>query len=379
MKKQSSYIFLQHPSKEKKEKENGKTVLEIGKNVCGFISRTFPSVEFIGDKKDLFNKQCKADIHACSVVFTIHTVASIEYLDISVEGKTKVQIIGCLEQIQRELFDSGIRKYYVDIVSYDAISEYYCNKMAVKLNSLERSLRKLMFNIYILNFGKDYYKATMSNDLQNKIYGLIGSTTDLTQIKNAYGVSNEQAKAIARMQQFFYSYELADMRDFLFEPTWISLDEEAKSGFLSSHSNLSALSDEELRTAFSQFSPKSDWDRFFSAKIPIENARDLINRIRIYRNSVAHFKSFNSCDYQDCSKLIKVLNNAVNKAIIITEDVDFANKNKEAIAEAVERIRIIMEPIFIEIQRNIAKSFQPLIDALNKSNDAENSNQEKND
>ena len=374
MNKQSSYIFLQHPSKEKKrEKEDGTIVIEIGTNVYSFISRTFPSVKSIGDKTDMFTKRCKGDIYACSVVFTIHEVASIEYLNISVEGKTVAQIIGCLEQIQRELFDSGVRNYYVEIVSYDAISEYYCNKMVVKLNALERNLRKLLFNIYILNFGENYYQSTMSSDLQNKIKALINSATTKEQkekIKTAYNVNGKEAESIARLQQFFYSFELADMQSFLFEPNWTSIDEEAKLVFLSNHSNLSELSDEELRTAFSQFTPKSDWDRFFSAKIPIDNITDLIDSIRKYRNSVAHFKYFDSDDYKCCSKLVRQLNKAINEAIIITEDVDFAEKNTEMIREALsvfaEGMNKMMEPILSKIQRSFEKSLQPLVDVLGR-------------
>lgn len=374
MKKQSSYIFLQHPSKEKKkEKEDGTIVIEIGNNVYGFISRTFPSVKSIGDKSDIFNKQCKGDIYACSVIFTIHDVASVEYLDITVEGKTEAKTIGCLEKIQSELFNSGIRNYYVDIVSYDAISEYYCNKMVVKLNKLERNLRKLLFNIYILNFGENYYQATMSSDLQDKIKKLINSATTKEQkdrIKSAYNVNSKEAESIARLQQFFYSFELADMQSFLFEPNWTNIDEEAKSAFLLEHSDLSELSDVELRAAFSQFTPKSDWDRFFSAKIPIDNITDLIDSIRKYRNSVAHFKYFDSDDYKCCSKLVGQLNKAIKEAIIITEDVDFAEKNTEMIREAlscfVERMNKIMEPIVSEIQKNFEKTIQPLVDALGR-------------
>lgn len=54
------------------------------------------------------------------------------------------------------LLASGVRDEYVDIISYDAISEFYCNKILPKLNTLERNLRKLLFNIYIVNFGKEF-------------------------------------------------------------------------------------------------------------------------------------------------------------------------------------------------------------------------------
>ena len=371
MKKQSSYIFFNHPSNEKqKEEKDGTILIEAGNNVYSYISKTFPSVKSIIDKTNIFNLQCKGDINACHVVFTIHEVASVEYLDISVEGKTVAQIIGCLEQIQGELFNSGIRKYYVDIISFDAISEYYCNKMFVKLNTLERNLRKLMLNIYILNFGKDYYKATMGSDLQDKIKKLIGSSTsneNIKSIKNAYDVSNEQAKSILRMNLFFYHLELSDMQNFLFKPNWTSIDEKAHTEFLSSHTDLSTLSDDELRNAFYQFTPKSDWDRFFSAKIPINNIADLIDSVRKYRNSVAHFKFFNIDDYKCCSKMVKQLNNAINEAIKMTEDVDFAERNTEKIKKALSDLVEIIYKNYNWMQRNIEKNIHPLFMRLTDS------------
>lgn len=379
MKKQSSYIFLQHTLKENKtekenENENSLIVVGVGCKVYDYISRTFPSVKPSIDNLGIFTKQFEGKLYECSVVFTIHDVANIEYLDISIEGKTSAQIISCLEQIQRELFNSGIRNYYIDIVSYDAISEYYCNKMVVKLNTLERNLRKLMFNIYILNFGEDYYTATMSADIQDKIKKLINISTGSEQIniiKNTYGVSSKkQAEAIARLQQFFYSFELADMQTFLFKPNWTSIDENAREEFLLSHSDLSKLTDKELRTAFSQFTPKSDWDRFFSEKIPIDDITKIIDSIRKYRNAVVHFKHFDRNDYKCCNKLVRQLNNAVNEAIKITEDVDFAQKNSEMIKKAIsgfiEQINNFIDPLVRKMQTSIKKIMPTIADAFTK-------------
>ena len=163
------------------------------------------------------------------------------------------------------------------------------------------------------------------------------------------------------------------MQSFLFTPNWTSIEENASKVFLSDHDDLSKLTDEELRSAFSQFTPKSDWDRFFSSKIPIDNVTDLIDNIRRYRNSVAHFKYFDGNDYKCCNNMVKQLNKSINEAIKITENVDFAEKNlkmiKETLSGFVERWDRIMEPIVSEMQRmqrNIVKSIQPLIDALDR-------------
>lgn len=338
MKKQNSYIFLTHPKKKKEtQKEDGNLVVEVGHNVYSYITKTFPSMKRVKNETDIFKTQLVGTLCDCEIQIIIYKVADIECLDISVEGKNTAKLINCLERIQCQLFDSGIREYYVEIVSYDAISEHYCNKMVVKLNTLERNLRKLLFNIYILNFGEDYYQATMSSNLQDKIKKMINSTTSKEQkdeIKKAYNVSGKDIESIARLQQFFYSFEFADMQGFLFEPKWIGIDEKARTEFLSKHSDLSQLSDEELRNAFFRFTPQSDWDRFFSSKIHIENISTIIDIIRNYRNSVAHFKHFDIEDYSNCNKIVRKLNNAIVEAIKITYEVDFAEKNTEIIKNA---------------------------------------------
>lgn len=107
------------------------------------------------------------------VQFSINQVVENIYLDIVVSSKSKIQSIKCLEYINQVLNGSDFEEYYIVIVSYDAVSEYYCNKIYPKLNELERTLRKLLFNIYIVNFGKAYYTKTVKPELQSKIKGVV--------------------------------------------------------------------------------------------------------------------------------------------------------------------------------------------------------------
>lgn len=344
---QNSYIFLSNPYKKEKKKENrtpdGAIILEVGKNVYSYISTAFPNLTKDKESSNLFRREygCSVQVgtDCCEVKFIINEVVDITYLDVVAEGKTKAQIIKCLEQVQDTLLSSGIQDKYVNIISYDAISEYYCNKISPKLNALERNLRKLLFNIYIVNFGREYYQATISKELQDKIKGVIKAK------------GSEEKKEIERLQQFFYSFEFNDIQKLLFAPSWTDIDEQAKNSFLEKHNDLSQLSDEELREAFSKFTPKSDWERFFSNKINIADIEDMIEKIRQHRNSIAHFKFFYKEAYTESNKLISQLNAAVLKAIKITEDKDFAEKNAEYLRNAMSEVFKSFE----EFRKNIAK------------------------
>jgi len=341
----NSYIFLKNPyAQEENTNNDGTVVLPDRKNLYGFIKDSFPTITKI--EGYFYRKKYATDLTYDNVAFkeefNITEVVDTKYLDIVVKGKTKVQIVNCLEHIQYTLLTSGLRERYIDIISYDAISEYYCNKIYPKLNTLERNLRKLLFNIYIVNFGSDYYKATVGEELQGKIKGVINTDSsrgEKDQIKAEYKTNTKkEAEEIERLQRFFYSFEYNDIQNLLFTPSWTSADEAEKSKFLDKHTDLSALSDEELREAFSKYVPRSDWDRFFRNKIYISDIRKIIEQIRLHRNNVAHFKFFYKGDYNECKKLVNHLNSAIVKAIKITEDKDFVEKNAETLTETLKDV-----------------------------------------
>lgn len=250
-----------------------------------------------------------------------------------------MQSIKALEYIHEKLYLSDINEYYIQIISYDAVSEYYCNKIYTKLNILKRNLRKLLFNIYIVNFGVKYYQATISKELQDEVKS------------NIQAKGGKDKKDVARLQQFFYSIDYGKLQKILFKPTWTDIDQKKKDEFLANNDDLSKLSDEYLREKFLQFSPKSDWERFFQEKIKIQNIEQVIKDIANLRNKVAHFKLFDKEDYSKCLKLTKQLNNAVLKATELTEEKDFDEKNEENFRKSLENISKA-----VQLYRNIVKN-----------------------
>lgn len=343
MKLQNSYVFLKNPywQEPKPYKDsNGTIVLTIGNNLYSYIKKCFPTISKDDGYGDFYKKKYTTAVQCgegeCQAEFIITEVVDTKYLDVVVDAKTKHQAVRCLEHIQNTILSSGVREICIEIISFDAVSEYYCNKIYPKLNNLERNLRRLLFNSYIVNFGREYYKATVDEDLQRKIKGVVNidsKKTDKERIKTDYHVANgKEVEEVMRLQRFFYSLEYIDIQKLLFTPNWTKADECAKAEFLEKNPNLSTLSDEELRNAFAQYIPRSDWDRFFSNKIDIHNIQEMIESIREYRNSVAHFKFFYKDDYDECNVLVNRLNKAIVKAIKMTEDEDFVKKNTEILS-----------------------------------------------
>lgn len=350
MKLESHYIFLSREKSKKKssyKKEDGTYVIVLSAGVQGYISKAFPNVSLLPNRsifKKAYNfKLCVSDV-AYEVVILQYDVGKDTYLDIIVEGKTKAQIIKCFEYIEDMLFNSGIEDDYICVISYDAVSEYYCNKIYPKLNTLERKLRRLLYNTYIVNFGLEYYEQTIIRDVQNKTNARIGKK------------GNKREK---RNKEFFDNVDFGDIQRILFTAKWNEYDEKQKQRFLNTHSDLSELSDEELRIKFSEFSPKSDWQRFFDYKI--DNTimvEKTIDDIRNYRNQAAHCKRFSSDNYNDCNAAIKKLSRAVDQAIKITEEQDFEQKNREMLQRSIESIKNSMN----EFTKTIRESFKPLLE-----------------
>lgn len=359
MKVQNSYIFLNNPYKKKDNphrNQDNVIVLDVGHHVFSFVKTCFPEVcKVAADDDTYFYRNEYSCIISdsnvpCKVTFVINQVSNAEYLDLTIEGKTEAGVIRCLENVHNQLFSTDIEKEFIAIVTYDAVSEYYCNKILPKLNKLERNLRKLLFSTYIVNYGTEYYRATISDDMQARIKGRIQAK------------GNEQKKEIKRLQEFFYSLELVDVQKLLFTPQWTDVESHSQQQFLANHSDLSELSDEQLRKAFNQFTPKSDWDRFFSEKIPISDIESAIEEIRQYRNKAAHFKFYSKSEYEESKSLIKTLNNAVIRAIRITEEEDFATTNTKAMQKALEGLSKTMREFRGSLLKTVSDSFTSIIE-----------------
>lgn len=350
---QSSYIFLLNPCKKKKQEAHQENVISIHipQKVSSYITRSFSVAEIV-DARSLFKIEYSITdsdmLNRCQGTFIVNNVADNTYLDIAVSGDNYATAITCLEAIQDRLQNSGVQEEYTMIISYDAISEYYCNQIYPMLNQLERNLRKLLFNTYVVNFGRNYYQATTEQELQNKIKGVI----------RAKGSAEE--KEIAQLQNFFYSFEFSDIQSFLFKPKWTETDNKRKETFLSQNEDLSKLSDEELRAAFSKLVPQSDWERFFITKIDNFNVQEAIEYIRKQRNQIAHCKFFSKEDFDDCCRMISGLDNEIISAIRITEEKDFWEKNWKTLSESLAFAR----QRFNELQAKFSEYVIPAVQQI---------------
>lgn len=347
----NNYIFLPKQKKQvqKQHCENNAIRIEMSKNVLLNIIEIFgkptETNAHIKHFKETYVYEMKNDDATYNVLFSIINVSKYTYLDVSLSRETIEQAIQSIEDIHNKIVTSKIEDNYIMIVSYDSISEYYCNEAYPKLNELERNLRRLLLNTYTINFGTEYFETTINEELQEKIKHTIQSKT-----------KNREKRKIEQLKKFFYSMEFGDIKTLLFTERWTILDEKDKEKFLSENQKLSELSEEELRAAFEKFSPKSDWERLFSDKATDVNIEQLIESVRSHRNDIAHCKFFYKEQYESFCEATDELNNSIIEAINITEEKDFLKKK----AESYRTVMASISERFAQFNTIIYESMKPL-------------------
>ena len=92
----------------------------------------------------------------------------------------------------------------------------------------------LLYNIYILEFGEEYYQVTMDDSLQKKIKRVIANNEQdlINEICNTYHINKSKANEIIRFQYFFDSLEWGDIQELLFDTNWTPIEENEKKVFL---------------------------------------------------------------------------------------------------------------------------------------------------
>lgn len=193
-----------HKKKESEQSHDDNVIrIEMPKTVLLYIINTFgkptETITHMKHFKESYIYEIETEDTTYSVTFSIIKVAKYTYLDVSLSMETIEQVIQSLEDIHNKISASKIENDFIMILSYDSISEYYCNKAYPKLNELERNLRRLLLNTYTINFGTEYYETTINKELQDKIKGIIKAN------------GNQEKKKIEQLKKFFYSMEFGDI------------------------------------------------------------------------------------------------------------------------------------------------------------------------
>lgn len=277
---------------------------------------------------ELSEKQCNIEgggvVYIISVIdeqsnlfgvkIVIHQTTDIMFLDVSIDGEEyhNIEVL--------ELFDSilltpktihtflkvevSLYKRYDIIKTYDDVSSYYCKLIYPKLDEFDRKIRFLMYNTYFIVFGADF---------PQKFNFFINAKGKLCQR------SIEKRKGDEIFSDYiFYEYDYTQLIQILFK---------------------------DVRTSPNGEEPKSDWDLYFSNKIPLLNLEVDIEELIIYRNQIAHCKIFTKSDYDKTKALLNKYCVAFEKAIMLSYTKDFFSKFRSDVENSLKRMTELLKTI----------------------------------
>ena len=190
---------------------------------------------------------------------------------------------------------------------------------------------------------------------------------DIKEFKFVKNIIDETAKKIFEETGMNLEYHVGTMIEMPRAALTADKIAEEAEFFSFGTNDLTQLTDEELRKQFAEFSPKSDWERFFYGKTndTAEEIKTTLDEIRKFRNKIAHCKLFTFSEYNACNDAILKMSRTIDQAIRITEEKDFYDKNIETLSKSFERMREELNEAMKEISktvreisRNITESFR---------------------
>lgn len=358
----SSYIFFpRQENNDGKDKVDKRTIRIQLHSIDPFLHKAFPGLQSPKKEKKLFEVRYELEANdegnGGKVLFVLNRVGETTYLKIQVENRTNKTAIELLDEVQKKLYLTDIRKDYLDIVSFDGVSEYYCNKLYPVLGKLERLLRSLLLKVYTLNYKQEYYEK-FDAGIRSKAKGNIrvGKNTPLSkgEMRKEYEAHGKQLSQLAYTQHFFESLDFNTLELLLFTERTREEDLEKLDAFLRENDDLSEVSDSVLREKYDAMRPQSDWDRLFREKVGIKDMKESLDEIREFRNRVAHCRPVCKADYDRAKTLCKTINKALEKAIELTEEKDFVRKNFEELRDVSGNIAATMKQLSKHMQGIVA-------------------------
>ena len=352
----NSYVFLYKDKKESSEISESyiminspqfsemfrKSFLEVNVKVKNMFKSC-------GDFKLNYKKQIR------KIKFEYYCVQKNYYLDIFFDCKAEKSGIEIMNIINNIIYDENNKfsKQYIPIISYDSVSEYYCNQLYPLFNIFERKLREILINIYTLQFESKYFE---NENLKNDINYM---KMQSNQLANEYARKDSDSY----IKYMFYNLTYEQVEKILFDEYVSDSEKATVEKFLLDNENLLNLDENEIRQNFEIAKRKCDWDRYFRNK-KIINFKEDLSILHKNRNNVAHFKLINTENYNKCIKIIKKVNKKLDNAIEITKQKDFTSKNFEMMRESSNNFNKLLN-IILECQKSIYDNLEEYFDFKN--------------
>ena len=212
--------------------------------------------------------------------------------------------------------NSEYKNVFVIDTIWNDFSMYYAKALYPKIITVESLLRKIIYIFMTQTLGQKWFTKGTPSDLQEKI-------KEVSEKNNVKEINENQlnyADFIHLSWFFFTPYALID--------NYTKLTDDLKA--------LDSITQEKKEELLKKYERKSNWERYFSDMIKVDDLSDKWDKLYKYRNSVAHSKLISEADYIEADKLLKELIPAFEQCLVNYGNISLNEEEKEAVSKVAD-------------------------------------------
>lgn len=236
------------------------------------------------------------------------------YMVIQSEEEDKVAALETVDSVMRRINDM-YEMFQINTI-VDEVSIDYAIKLYPKIASLENQLRKIIYLFMSKNVGSKWIQKNIPDDMKKSV--------EKTMEKN-------QLEDIS--EDYLYNADFIVLGWFFFSKYSLNGEYQRLIAELKKEENHTKEKIEELLEIYEK---KSNWERYFSDKIQVDNLSGKWEELYAYRNKVAHSKRICKNEYKKASELIDELKQAFDDCIEHINDVVMTEAQTEAIEQVAQ-------------------------------------------
>lgn len=226
------------------------------------------------------------------------------YFQISSEedSNTIANKLGDFDILLRRINSQYGAQFIINTI-WDDVSMYYTKELYPQIIEIENLLRKIIYRLMINTNGSDWFHSNVPSDVKDSINKTIEK--------------NEKSQNELIGDQLYYA-DFIQLSWFFFSPyTLKTLDQNAiqKMQSLLSENNQNSEATEKVDGLLDDLIAKSNWDRYFSDKIKVEDLSSKWKKLYGYRNQVAHAKRMTKDEFEDATTIIAELKPAFESCL----------------------------------------------------------------
>ncbi len=216
------------------------------------------------------------------------------YFQISSEdtSNTIASILGDFDILLRRI-NSQYGELFIINTIWDDVSMFYTKELYPKIIEIENLLRKIIYKLMINTNGSDWFRSNVPSEVKESINKTIEK--------------NQKSQDELIGDQLYYADFIQLSWFFFSKYTLKPLDQTAIQKMQSLISEKNSEATEKVDGLLDELVAKSNWERYFSDKIQVENLSSKWKKLYDYRNQVAHAKRMKKDEFEDATSIITEL------------------------------------------------------------------------